>query len=163
MICINCGSDIGKEELCPSCGQPNVETNPEPSVQEESEAGSFRRMHKAYVKVISIFGIIVSAGYAVFWLYRLSHVYDTPKLVETFALIYEALVIYNIIEIVAFINVLRMRKWAIWVVRIVFVLNLVCLALSSNLFSLEAIWSILVIVLFSVGDWSDFSRRKISQ
>lgn len=160
-VCNTCGFRYNSGKTCPSCGHTNTDSDKENHARGLSGNDAFRPKPKAWVIAISVIGLIANVVFLVVlllfitgnWdrLMNLDH-YNSP-MQYVFAVIEVPL---HIFSIVLFINLLRMRKWAVWVIRVMYSLNLVLIIVSGKILSLDFLVCAVLALLFWVSDWSDF-------
>jgi len=74
-----------------------------------------------------------------------------------FGLIVLLQIAINILMIVSFINLIRMRKWAVWVIRISYTISTVLIAVNGNLLSVQFAIGVLLTLVFWFGNWLDYT------
>lgn len=153
VICNKCGFRFNSGKTCPSCGHANSIKDPESRARNNPGNYVYRPKPKTWVLIVSIMGIIFNmifslvTGYLALLGSRLSPIFSVLMIV---------LLISSIASIFLFINLLRMKKWAVWALRILYTLNLIMLAIQGNFLSLQFIAGIIWSALLWFADWSDF-------
>lgn len=128
--CGKCGFRYDFGEYCPSCGNSNPVRDPEILAQNYAKNYVDRTKPKSWVLVVSIIGIV----YNVFFSFVYSFLaYREFKYNPQSSLIYIVLFVLSVASILLFINLLRMKKWAVWGLRILGTISTILLASTEHI------------------------------
>lgn len=155
MMCSNCGSSFDTDGACPSCGHVNMEPDPKAPPRDEP-AAAVRRKPEIYIIVFAILGIIANSVMAIEGFVSLIRRASNPNSILELSILAIQIVV-SVGMVAAFINILRLRKWALWAVRILYLLSILFLAFFGKLSGLQLVMGILLIGIFTVGDWKEYS------
>ena len=154
--CNACGFRFNSGNTCPSCGHTNAPTDPEYIARKNAKEYTDRKP-KTWVVVLSVFGILVNALLGITYFSSLLDLDIEIKGGLLLALIVILQVAINILMIVSFANLIRMRKWALWVIRISYVISTILIAVNGSLLSVQFALGALLTLVFWFGDWKDYS------
>ena len=107
--------------------------------------------------MLSVFGIIVNALLGIIYFASLLDLDIERKGGLLLALIVILQVAINILMIVSFANLIRMRRWALWVIRISYVISTILIAVNGSLLSVQFALGALLTLVFWFGDWKDYT------
>ncbi len=156
MICSKCGFKFSAGETCPSCGHTNSTSDPEYIARKNAKEYTYRKP-KTWVVVISVFGIVVNALLGITYFSALLSASSPANDNLLLGLIVIAQIAINILMIVSFANLIRMRKWALWVIRIAYVISTILIAVNGNFLSVQFALGVVLTLVFWLGDWKEYS------
>lgn len=156
VLCNKCGFRFNSGMTCPSCGHTNSVKDPEYRARQNPKNYLYRPKPKTWVLVTSIIGIIYAAIASLLSVVLLI-IGSGSKLSLIYNVIGIVLLVFSLLSIFLFINLLRMKKWAVWVFRILYALSIILLAVQGQFLSLPFFAAIFWSAVFWFADWSDFS------
>ena len=154
--CNACGFHLTAGNTCPSCGHTNSTSDPEYIARKNAKEYTYGKP-KTWVVVLSVFGIIVNALLGIIYFASLLDLDIERKGGLLLALIVILQVAINILMIVSFANLIRMRRWALWVIRISYVISTILIAVNGSLLSVQFALGALLTLVFWFGDWKDYT------
>ncbi len=154
VLCNKCGFRFNSGKTCPSCGHTNSNKDPEYRARQNPKNYVYRPIPKTWVLVMSIIGIIYSG---ISSLLSVLLMYLGSKGGLIFSVLGAFLLVFSLLDIFLFINLLRMKKWAVWAMRILQTLTIVLLAVQGQFLSLQFFFAVFWCAVFWFADWSDFS------
>ena len=163
--CGKCGFRYDFGEFCPSCGNSNPVRDPEHLSRQAPQNYECRTKPKTWVIVLSIlgtiYGTIMGFGYSTIapQIFGFLYIHSIRRLI--FSKLGIIPLIFFLLSIFLFINLLRMKKWAVWVLSILNTLNIVLLAIILVAIRNYFLFLMFPVTLFGtavfwIADWSEY-------
>ncbi len=169
VLCNSCGFRYNSGKTCPSCGHTNSVSDPEFLARQDKKNYDYRPKVKTWVLVISIIGIVTNLISIIInglYLAKLRDAYREvfPKLTVFFRVLWDnytgrlliVALVSCFLSIFLFVNLLRMKKWAVWVFRTLNTFTFVLQAMELQFGSWQLYFALFWAAIFWFADWSDF-------